>query len=282
MTRNVLFEITVEKLKASRSRYKSLLNEALKLVNYQIAKGRFNKLPFDSDGFGNFLMVNEIRPERFHSKQKARLISEKKAFVIKVSEKLDNFAQRLAVCHEFAHIILEDDLAARADLDRSGLQSFSKGMPAKVIEKLCDDCAKEMLLPKSCLKETIRGERPSLQLLNELAEEYSYPLDFIAERVLEVGYWHFRLLHWIIDDTKAVCLKSVPFVDDTSLVDVRIVNEIDSVVMRSHLSRGYQEGTEFIAFGNMADNYKLQAMPHQEGHVVSMIIFGQWRKHEFV
>lgn len=274
MTSNVLFEITVDKLKVSKSRYKSLLHEALKLVNYQIAKARFNKLPFDSDAFGKFLMVNEMRPTRFHSKQKARLISEKEAFVIEVSEELDDFAQRLAVCHELAHIILEDDLAARSTLERSGLQSFSKGMPEKVVEKLCDDCAKEMLLPKSSLRETLRGKKPSLQLLNELAGEYSYPLDFIAERILNLGNWHFRLLHWLIDDTKPICFKSVPFLDDTSLVDVRIVNEIDSVVTRSHLSHRYQEGTELIAFGDISDNYQLQAMPYQEAHVVSMLIFG--------
>jgi hypothetical protein len=267
------YELRADGIIASRSKYRSLQNQALKLVNYEITKSRIERSPLDVDGLKSYLGVKDIRYTRLYSPQRGRLISEGSFFVIEVSDRLDNFQKKLAILHELAHIILEDKFARKINLERANIKAFSKHLHPKVLEKLCDASAMEILLPKSKLREELRGKRPSLKHLNKLSEEYNYPFEFIANRILDIGLWRFRILWWKVINDKATCVNSLPPMDELTLLETKLGHQSSSIVINSRLSNKYIEGTQKILINNVEDEYRVQAMPEKKDTVICMLVY---------
>jgi Zn-dependent peptidase ImmA (M78 family) len=267
------YELRTDAIIALGSKYRSLEGQALKLVNYEITKSSINRSPVDIDGLKTYLGVKDIRYTQLYSKQKGRLISEGNFFAIEISDRLDNFQRKLTILHELAHIILEDKFAAKINLERSNIKAFSKNLHPKVLEKLCDGAAKEILLPKSRLREELRGRKPSLKHLYEMSEKYNYPLEFIATRILDVGLWQFRVLWWRVSNNKATCVNSLPLMDELTLLDTKLLDESNSIVINSHLSKKYIEGMQKIVINNVEDEYRAQVLPEKKDVVICMLVY---------
>jgi Zn-dependent peptidase ImmA (M78 family) len=268
------YELRADRQIALLSKYKSLQSEALKLVDYEISRSKVERLPLDIDGFRNYLKVKDIRLAQLQWGMKGRTVNEGDFFIIEISKSLkDKFKRKVTVLHEIAHIILEDELAAKINLERANIKRFSKSLKPQVIEKLCDAAAEEMLLPKRALREELRSIKPSLKHLHKIAQKYNYPVEFIAKRISDTALWEFRLLWWKIVDGKAVAFKSSPPVDELTLAEITLGGQTTSIIMQSHALNGFFEGKEKLVVGNLENVYKVQAMPEEKGAIICMLTY---------
>ncbi len=267
------YELRADRALALQSRYRSLENEALKLINYELTKSRIKRFPLDIEGLKAYLSIRGVRPAQLYSKMEGRLINENDSFIIEVSDKSDAFQSKFTVLHESAHIILEDRLANQVNLERANIKYFSKNIPSKVIEKLCDASTKEMLFPKNKLRAELRGKRPSLLYLTKMSEKYEYPLKFIATRVLESLIWTFRILWWRVVKNRPNCIDSLPYMDELTLLNTKLPEEGNSLILDCHLKNNYIEGKQKIITDEIADEYKIQVLPNNSDTVICMLVY---------
>jgi len=195
-----------------RSKNKAVRGEALRLINSEMISAGIEHPPADLVRFAQHLGVHEIR--FIPLVMRGRLVMEGRRLVAEVNEDLNDLERQRTVAHELAHVVLERERIAQATTVG---QNVSRVAGNNLIEKLCDICGDEILLPREWLRVRLSNNDASLGTLLEIASSSNLSVDFVLARVIELRIKSWRAIWCMNVSDKAKILRSMPYWSESFL-----------------------------------------------------------------
>ena len=267
MTENVRrFELLFDSIKGRSSKWRALVAEKRKRVRAKLIEAGCAEIPRDLHKLAGALGVGDVREVPLALR--GRLVRESGGFAIEINSDLEGFQKRHVFAHELAHILVEDDNFELSQRERT---ARARGSSYHVVEKLCDECAAEMLLPLLWLRERLRRARPSLEALEQLAKNAQCSLEYAAERVRAEAIWQCTFLTCKVNDRGAwIVRSSPPGAADSLLLEIP-KNKESSPIIRCHAERRRRIGRESLRFGDEVIFEQVECLPLEENTVFVML-----------
>jgi hypothetical protein len=194
-------------------------------------------------------------------------VRERAGLAIEINCDLPVFDKRHVFAHELAHVLLEENNFESSQRSRSQLHNSSY----RVVEKLCDDCAGEILLPVSWLREQLRYSRPSMETLVRVATHAECSPEFAAERLLSEGIWQCTFLVCEVKGGRAWIVRSYPQEAANSLLLELCKNTDLSPIVQCFAKRRQSVGSESLRFGEEVIVERVECFPLAQNAVLAMI-----------
>lgn len=211
-----------------------------------------------------------------------RLVREKSDIVIEVNKMLSEFQKRQVIAHEIAHLILEKRNLILM-LSRGERNRIQKTLPNHVIEKLCDEAASEIILPLYWLRDQLKYQTPSLELIEKIARISETTIDSVAIRIHSKGLWRCRFLWWNLVDGNLFVTDSFPTEPEDILLSIRVKNIGASLIAKSIREQKYLSGVEELIVPEESEEettnrknrqeYKVQSIPVSINRALSILIY---------
>jgi Zn-dependent peptidase ImmA (M78 family) len=130
----------------------------------------------------DLLMAVEAKVTQSSMDESGRLLAEIDYYDIKVRASEPGTRQRFTVGHEIGHIILLETLVSHGDALPELLHSHT----SRIVERLCDVAASELLLPMGDFKYQATAVPLTYERLMAIARSYGMSLDAILVRLTEI------------------------------------------------------------------------------------------------
>jgi Zn-dependent peptidase ImmA (M78 family) len=220
---NRMFDAALEQ----HSTAKAVQGEAIRLVRRELLASGSHIPPIDLNRVAKRLRVQRI--EVLPLAMRGRLVLTDAGVVIEINDSLSAWDQRHTIAHELAHLVLERDRVASSSA--AGM-NVKRRMAHGLIERLCDLCADEMLLPSEWLDDRLKRARPSLRVVLDISTDANAPVDIVATRVVNLAFQPWRAI-WCKRQRGKYCLeKSIPQWDEAFLASVDVLESDDSPLMQ--------------------------------------------------
>jgi Zn-dependent peptidase ImmA (M78 family) len=251
---------------AQRSKNRAMAAEALRLVNLSTTAAGVDQPPTDLHQLAQYLGVREIRYVPLA--MRGRLIIDDKELVVEVNEELEGVDRQRCVAHELAHVVLERE---RIKLAIASERNADRSISHSLIEKLCDLCGDEIVLPREWLHKQLLIAGSSLVSIVEIASRAILPVDFVVTRIIDLELRPWRAIWWMRHDGKFQIGKSVPHWDDTFLVWIDLVDGPTSPVFKCWETRTMTEGELTLRIDGEEHQYAVECVRSDDSTVLSIV-----------
>ncbi|MCL4787515.1 MAG: ImmA/IrrE family metallo-endopeptidase [Verrucomicrobia bacterium] len=242
--------------------------ELVKRVASLKAKAKCYRLPTDVDRLAREAGIVTIRFVPLATR--GRLLREPGGFVAEVNSVLPATQRRFVIAHETTHLLVEKELM----LTTVGRPQRSKAQ-LRLVERLCDFGAREILLPINSLRNEIAEAVPSMQTVCRISAEAQCSFEITAERICEhPAIWDAcRFIFWTKHKDRLLAVRTLPEngVDAEQIV---LEDESNSVVMKALKASGVVRGWQVLSYaGRAPERFYMEAVASEEGQVVSLRLF---------
>jgi hypothetical protein len=139
---------------------------------------------------------------------RGRILRSELGYEIQINEELPDTSKREVLAHELSHLVVEDRSIATSNRLNRERTDFASSYGS--VEKLCDECAFEILLPLGWLRDRLRGIRPSAEVLRNIADAARCSVEYAAERIWTEALWDCRFSVWQNAGDRTFALRSYP------------------------------------------------------------------------
>lgn len=225
--------------------------------------------PIDLKGFAAYLGVASIREVPLAMKGRLLRMDDGQ-LSIEVSCRLSDAERRFTVAHELSHIIAEGEML-RGSPSRSERSRSTPGYSSKVVEKLCDSLATELLLPQEWISRRLANVRPAIAEVTKTAMDSCTSIEAVADRIVELGLWNCRFLWWVKDRGYFRAVRSAPFLADEFLCFVRPENQRKTRLRLVERSAEVVTGDEAVLFRRERSEGRLECVRIGDRRVFSLL-----------
>jgi len=109
-------------------------------------------------------------------------------YIIGVNYKHSFYRKRFIYCHELAHTLLID-LETAGAIKKSSNQFDEE-------ERLCNQIAVELLLPRNVFIRLAQKRKPSFSALHDLCKQFLVSFDVVRKRIIELDVWNVTMVSW--------------------------------------------------------------------------------------
>lgn len=260
------FELLFDGVKNRSGKWRALVAEKRKVVRAALVEAGCDEVPRNLRKVAERLAVADVRETPLSIR--GRLVRQGDNLAIEINSDLSHFEKRQVLAHELAHILLEDgnfELSQRERSNQSGDFSY------RVLEKLCDECAAEMLVPVLWLRDRLRRSRPSLEGVEQLARDADCSPELVAERVRAEAIWQCTFLICEVNEKGAWIVRSYPAVAADSLFLETPEKKESSPIVRCATQRRRCTGSELLRFGDEVVVEKVECVPLEKSIVLAML-----------
>lgn len=265
----------VDSVLARRNPLRWQESEALLKIRSMRARYIPEEIPANLKQFASAIGIKDVRyvplPVR------GRLVSEGHYLAAEINEQLSEDHRRLVLAHEIAHVILETEHLGKLDQQKlaNRLDQPRSEREYRRLENLCDEAAKEILVPVHLMRSTVGGKPASLEVLLTLAHQAQAWPEVVASQILRAREWDCRFYWWRHMDDRWKAIRSVPPRPERELVWLDIVDPSKSIVERAHREQQLVSGPVTLLDSGGSQRYeKAEASPYGENSVLLMILLG--------
>ena len=177
-----------------------IIERAQQLVSQLIEKRGHDKPPFLSEEYASLLGVQSIE-KTYLGKAGGILLRFSNGPVIKINKNDPLVRQNFSCAHELGHLLFSE-LKLESYINTIEHRIYNPQVVqrkrSKVIEKLCDEAATELLMPTSIFQERLQTLGTSIYSIERLAEIYKVSVQSAAIRVSEVSKKTCMVLKWTL------------------------------------------------------------------------------------
>jgi Zn-dependent peptidase ImmA (M78 family) len=205
---------------------------------------------------------------------RGRLIVEQSSLVAEINRELSELDGRFVLAHEIAHVILEKHLGTgmKRHSDMVAEKKNVSEREYRSLENLCDEAAKEILMPLPLLRRSLTSQRPSLSGLMAIADQAQAGPEVIASQVLRTRQWECSYFWWRYWKNRWTAVASLPHRPEDELLWWDIENASSSIIARSITQEGVVRGPITIEDSHMRLRYKnAEALSTGDGIVLLML-----------
>jgi hypothetical protein len=183
-------------------------------------------------------------------------IPEKKAYTIQINRSLPSAFKRFVWAHEVAHtfpyLIEGDPELLSIAPERVGRFTSSK------TERLCDEIAGELLMPRELLCGVVEERRPSLFCVFEIARVFNVTVTAAAFRLVQTTPINCLLVLWDFEESSPPILRPYGWLQSSGLpwtMPIPPLTEKESQPFVALISGKPQSGRAWIDLGGGRDCY---------------------------
>jgi hypothetical protein len=203
---------------------------------------------------------------------RGRVLTSSSGIEIEVNEDLDEPTQQFTIAHEIAHLILEKQRIAVALTEGQNVKRY---LTHSLIERLCDACAAEILLPEKWLENELRQRRGALEHILKIAFELDLTPEFVASRIIDLQLRPWRALLCKDVHGNLQITKSIPDWDDTFLVSVSILSLPDTPIRTYDEKPNMSTGRLALRIHGEAMEYPAQCLRQDDGTIFCVLHIGR-------
>lgn len=258
----------VREFKAERSN-KNLAEraEALRMINREMISAGVNQPPVNLSSFSKYLGVRSIYSTTLP--MRGRLLREGNELTIEVNKKLDECERQRTIAHELAHVVLERERIGAA---LATGKNKSRSIPHTQIEKLCDLCGDEILLPQEWLRKQLSKSGRRLSTIVEITAQTKLSIDFVLSRIVELSLIPSQVIWCVNKNGKFKIQKWLPHdLDQTYLVWIDIINTPASPLLNAWKTSGPVSGELAFRIENKKELFPVECMKTNTGSVVCIL-----------
>ncbi|HYU09033.1 MAG TPA: ImmA/IrrE family metallo-endopeptidase, partial [Gemmatimonadales bacterium] len=170
---------------------------------------------------------------------------------IEIEKTLDESEKTFVLAHEIAHLILENLVPTPHPSIRAAIGTFSY----TEIERLCDICAEELLLPLEWLRDWVDPRVPSFTVVEEVAHISRCQIETAASVIIKNGLWSAKLYWCSWKNGATIVDRSCPPDEPAVLASVRL--PLPRVTQASLPSRVVQRDVA-VEFGDQRCRYHVE------------------------
>lgn len=265
----------IDSMLARRNPVRWQESEALLKIRNMRARFIPEDIPADLGRLASAVGIRDVRyvplPVR------GRLVSEGRCVVAEINNQLSEDDRRFVLAHEIAHIILETEHLGKLDLRELANRQDRPRSQRKYqrLENLCDEAAKEILVPMQLVRFTVSGKQASLEVLLTLAGKAQVRPEVVASQILRAREWDFRVFWWRHTWRGWAAVQSMPSRSQDELVRLEIEDASQSIVERANGEQRLVCGSVTLSYPGEPQRYeKAEASPDGENLVLLMILLG--------
>jgi len=239
---------------------------ALEMIQAFMLKVNVVEPPIDLRAVAAAAGVSEVRvvPLAING----QLLLEGEHLVIEVNRADDPWSRELTLAHEIAHVILE---SPRIEASRLSGNSTARRVSTELVERLCNLCAEELLLPLGWLRRSLAGRKATLVDILRTASVARTPVAFAAARLLRLDASGWQLV-WISRLGEGVeVTASVPVRPDTDFANVRVIGSGLALAKSALSASGAVAGRMTLQFHDHALHYSAECIRTDADAVVCFL-----------
>jgi hypothetical protein len=204
--------------------------ESVRRVRTAVTAARGGQPPVDLLRLATRLGVADIQTVPLEVN--GRVVQSDATTVIELNDKLDPFRSKVVLAHELAHVVLGPR---------------PEEMSYREFEEVCDECAREILVPHEWLRQRLDPFAPSLTALAEAAAVSRCELDFVFRSAARAGLATFKEVFWCSVATgQPVVVESWQRLrprDPTETTELSVIEQPSGVLTRALQQPGVTRGT---------------------------------------
>ncbi len=200
------FETLFDSIRHRRGSWRATVAEKLRMVRLAVQEAGCGAVPTDLTRLARHLRVVKITERSLT--MRGRILRSELGYEIQINEELPDTSKRDVLAHELSHLVVEDRSIATSNRLNRERSDFASSYGS--VEKLCDECAFEILLPLGWLRDRLRGTRPSAEVLRNIAEAAGCSVEYAAKRIWTEALWDCRFSVWQSAGDRTFALRSYP------------------------------------------------------------------------
>ncbi|MGQ0545630.1 MAG: ImmA/IrrE family metallo-endopeptidase, partial [Betaproteobacteria bacterium] len=143
-----------------------------------------------------------------------------------------------------------------------------------LVEKLCDLCADEILMPREWLGHRLDRPNTSLATVFEIASETDLPVHFVLRRIIELELKPWRAVWFEKMNGKVQVVRSEPTWDDAFLAWIEVEEHPESALTMCWQGSGVTKGKVGLRIDGRVERYSAECALVGKEQVLSLLYLG--------